>query len=83
MREFRFNRLERHRIGGTRDEMQLSVPIPKSPSGKVYRYSPYPDAAPRLFLLGDAPVERTVTDAHARACALSRARRRPCVLTQA
>ncbi len=63
MREFRFNRLERHRIGGTRDEMQLSVPIPKSPSGKVYRYSPYPDAAPRLFLLGDAPVERTVTDA--------------------
>jgi hypothetical protein len=62
MRKFKFNRLERRRIGGTGDEMQLSVPIPKSPSGKVYRYSPNPDAVPRLFLLGDAPTERAVTD---------------------
>lgn len=42
--------------------MELSVPVPQSPSGKVYRYSPNPDAAPRLFLLGDAPKGRTFSE---------------------
>ena len=63
MGELRFNRLERRRIGGTRDQMELSVPVPRSPSGKVYRYSPNPDAAPRLFLLGEAPKNRTFSEA--------------------
>lgn len=60
MRDLRFKRLERHRVGGTRDKMELSLPIPKSPSGKVYQYSPNPDATPRLFQIGDAPDDRTI-----------------------
>jgi hypothetical protein len=40
--------------------MQLSLPAPKSPSGKVYQYSPNPDAKPRLFLIGSAPDERDI-----------------------
>lgn len=61
MKELRFQRLERHRVGSTRDRMELSYPAPRSPSGKVYQYSPNPDAAPRLFLLGDAPAERVTS----------------------
>lgn len=64
MRDFRFRRLERHRVGGTRDRMELSYPAPRSPSGKVYHYSPNPDAVPRLFLIGDAPDERSVAPEH-------------------
>lgn len=64
MSNFRFRRLERHRTGGTRDQMQLSYPLPRSPSGKAYQYSPNPDATPRLFLIGDAPETRTVSDEH-------------------
>lgn len=60
MRDVRFRRLERHRVGGAGDEMQLSMPMPKSPSGKVYQYSPNPDAVPRLFQLGDAPEHRSI-----------------------
>lgn len=60
MRDFRFRRLEKHRVGGTRDRMELSYPVPRSPSGKAYQYSPNPDAAPRLFLIGDAPDERSI-----------------------
>ncbi len=63
MRDIRFRNLEKYRVGGTRDSMQLALPPPKSPSGKVYRYSPNPDAKPRLFLIGDAPEDRTVTEA--------------------
>lgn len=44
--------------------MELSYPVPRSPSGKVYQYSPNPDAVPRLFLLGDAPAERTIAAEH-------------------
>lgn len=64
MSNFRFRRLERRRTGGTRDQMQLSYPLPRSPSGKAYQYSPNPDAAPRLFLIGDAPEPRTVAEEH-------------------
>jgi hypothetical protein len=63
MTEFRFRRLEEHRVGGTGSTMQLSYPVPRSPSGKVYRYSPNEKAAPRLFLLGQAPAERVVSEA--------------------
>lgn len=42
----------------------LSYPPPRSPSGKVYQSSPNPDAVPRLFLMGDAPTEREVSDEH-------------------
>ena len=64
MSNFRFRRLERHRTGGTRDKMQLSYPLPRSPSGKAYQYSPNPSAAPRLFLIGDAPETREISEEH-------------------
>lgn len=53
MSEFHFKRLERYKVGGTKDRMTLNVPLPKSPSGKVYRWCPNEDCMPRLFLLGD------------------------------
>jgi hypothetical protein len=34
--------------------MELNVPLPKTPSGKVYRWCPNGECTPRLFLLGDA-----------------------------
>lgn len=64
MKDLRFRQLERYRVGGTRDRMQLSLPAPKSPSGKIYQYSPNPDATPRLFLIGEAPEDRIITEEH-------------------
>lgn len=72
MRRLGFPRLERHRTGGHGDRMELSYPPPRTPSGKVYQYSPNPDAAPRLFLIGEAPEGRSVKDEHRR-----RIRRQP------
>lgn len=52
-------------IGGTRNRMQLSLPVPKTPDGRVYRYSPNANAHPRHFVLGDTtngfprPTEKT------------------------
>jgi hypothetical protein len=42
--------------------MLLSMAVPVTSSGKVYQYSPNPDAAPRLFLIGEAPPDRTVSE---------------------
>ncbi len=33
--------------------MKLAVPLPKTPDGRVYRYSPNEKALPRHFVLGD------------------------------
>jgi len=63
MSKLRFRRLEQHRTGGTSDRMELSVPMPKTPSGKIYNYSPNPEAAPRLFLIGNAPEVRSIAEA--------------------
>jgi len=52
--------------------MLLSMPVPRSPSGKIYQYSPNPEAVPRLFLIGEAPQGRAVAREH-----LSRIRRQP------
>ena len=54
MPEFRFKRLEKYRVGGTKDKMELNIPLPKTLSGKVYRWCPDEHCMPRLFLLGDA-----------------------------
>jgi hypothetical protein len=62
MGSFRFRRLEQRRIGGAGDRMVLSYQPPRSPSGKVYQYSPNPEAAPRLFLIGDAPPDRQIAE---------------------
>ena len=47
----RFNNLESYRIGGVGSDMQLGIPLPKTPDGRVYRHSPNENAHPRLFLL--------------------------------
>jgi hypothetical protein len=44
--------------------MELSYPAPASPSGKMFQYSPNPEAVPRLFLIGDAPAERVIAEPH-------------------
>ena len=62
MKRLRLKRLERHRVGGRRDNMELSVPVPRSPSGKVYQYSPNPEAIPRLFQLGDKQDDRSIAN---------------------
>jgi len=49
----RFKNLERFKTGGAGNNLQLSIPLPKTPDGRVYRYSPNENAHPRLFLLGD------------------------------
>lgn len=64
-RSFRFRKLEQHRVGGTRDEMQLSIPIPQSPSGKIYRWCPVPDCEPNLFQLGETPEKQSILPEHA------------------
>lgn len=49
----KFRNLERYRVGGTDSNMSLAVQLPRTPSGRTYRYSPNPDAHPRHFLIGD------------------------------
>jgi hypothetical protein len=49
----RFKNLERFKTGGAGNTMQLSIPLPKTPDGRTYRYSPNKNAHPRHFLLGD------------------------------
>jgi hypothetical protein len=39
----KLKRLEKMRSGGTRTKMQLSIPIPKTPEGRVYWYLPNAD----------------------------------------
>jgi len=59
MTEFRFQHLERYRTGGTQDRMELSVPIPKTPDGKVSQRCPDPECRPGFFQLGSAPKARS------------------------
>lgn len=48
----RFKNLERYKTGGKGTHLQLDVPLPKTPGGRVYRYSPNKEAHPRHFVLG-------------------------------
>jgi hypothetical protein len=43
----KFRNLERYRVGGTDSNMKLAIPLPRTPSGRAYRYSPNEDAHPR------------------------------------
>lgn len=56
-------RLNHYRTGGTDSNMKLSYPAPRTPNGRVYRFSPNEKAHPRHFVLGDVVAEITVTDA--------------------
>lgn len=49
----RFRNLERYKTGGTGNNMQLAIPLPKTPDGRVYRYSPNENAHPRHFVMGE------------------------------
>lgn len=59
----RFRNLGRFRTGGTENRMQLSVPLPRTPDGRVYRYSPNEKALPRHFVMGDVIENFVVSDA--------------------
>ncbi len=54
MSGFRFRRLEEYKVGDTKDGMELNVPLPITPSGKICRWCPNGECTPRLFLLGHA-----------------------------
>lgn len=58
----RFKNLERYRTGGTGTRMQVNIPVPRTPDGRAYRYSPSEHAHPRHFVLGDAVRPETVND---------------------
>lgn len=64
MTDIRFRHLEKYKVGETDAGMQLSVPIPMSPSGKSYRECPDTNCSPRLFQLGDAPQDRAINVEH-------------------
>jgi hypothetical protein len=49
----RFKKLESYKVGGVGSKMRLEIPLPTTPAGRVYRYSPNENAHPRHFLLGD------------------------------
>lgn len=64
MSHFRFKRLEQHKTGGTRDKMELTIPAPQSPSGKIHRCCPVPNCVPNLFQLGLTPANQTIAEEH-------------------
>lgn len=47
----RFRNLERYRTGGAKNRMELSIPLPRTPEGRVYRYSPNEKALPLISRL--------------------------------
>ncbi len=53
----KMSNLKQYQTGGTRSKMELSIPLPRTPEGRVYRYSPNEDAHPRHFVLGERVAE--------------------------
>lgn len=49
----RFRNLEKYQTGKTGNILQLAIPLPKTPDGRIYRYSPNENAHPRHFVLGE------------------------------
>jgi hypothetical protein len=48
----RFRHLEKYQRGKSGNTMELGIPLPQTPDGRVYRYSPNENAHPRHFVLG-------------------------------
>jgi hypothetical protein len=48
----RFKNLEKYRTGGSGSRMTLGIAPPRTPDGRVYRFSPNELAHPRHFVLG-------------------------------
>jgi len=61
---FKFRELEHFRTGGTGDEMILSIPLPRSPSGKVYQCCPTSDCVPALFQLGEVKTQQEISQSN-------------------
>ena len=59
----KFSRLNRYRTGGTSSNMKLSYPAPRTPDGRVYRFSPNEKAHPRHFVLGSVVANIELNDA--------------------
>jgi hypothetical protein len=59
----RFKNLDRYKTGSTGLVMHLEIPPPKTPRGRVYRYSPNETAYPRHFVLGEFDQSFTITEA--------------------
>lgn len=59
----KFRNLERYRVGGTDNNMSLAVPLPRTPSGRTYRYSPNKEAHPRHFVIGEVVAHPEITEA--------------------
>jgi hypothetical protein len=59
----RLRNLESYKTGGSGDRMELSIPLPKTPDGRVYRFSPNENAHPRLFVLGERVEGFTLVEA--------------------
>lgn len=59
----KYKNLERYRVGGTDSNMKLAIPLPRTPSGRAYRYSPNEDAHPRHFLIGDVVADHEIESA--------------------
>jgi hypothetical protein len=58
----KFPRLSRYRTGGTTSNMKLSLPVPRTPDGRIYRFSPNEDAHPRHFVIGNVVADVPLTD---------------------
>jgi hypothetical protein len=49
----RFRNVEKYQTGKVGSTVQLAIPLPQTPDGRVYRYSPNENAHPRHFVLGN------------------------------
>lgn len=49
----RFRNLEKYQRSKSGSTMQLGIPLPQTPDGRVYRYSPNENAHPRHFVIGN------------------------------
>jgi len=58
-----FPSLERYRIGGSDEAPEFAIPIPQTPTGGTWRFSPNSAARPRHFVV--APASATYVVAHA------------------
>ncbi len=58
----KFRNLEKLRIGGEGSNMVLGLAPPRTPRGRVYRFSPNVKALPRHFVLGDFGAEVSIDE---------------------
>ena len=57
-----FKNLGRYQTSRRGSKLDLEIPLPKTPDGRVYRYSPNEAAHPRHFVLGDVKTDVPLTE---------------------